>query len=79
MTEPEPFQKDTSILVCMYGLGMKELQFLARNPDPREREEQLGTLELYHILKFLLGASDVADLTEQLEFCFFALKKSRSS
>ena len=79
MVEPEPFHKDTSVLVCMYGLGLKELQFLARNPNLTEREEQLETLELYHILKLVLGASNVADLTEQLEFCFYALKKSRSA
>lgn len=79
MAEPEPFDKNTSILKCMYGFALNELEFLARNPNAREREAQLETLELYHLLKFFLGTANVADLSEQLEFCFYALKRSRSA
>ncbi|KAK8055452.1 hypothetical protein PG993_000679 [Apiospora rasikravindrae] len=74
--ENEPFKAGTSILVRMYGMGIRDLRFLQRNRNEREREEQLDTLHRCHILRAWLGTVDSADLTEQLEFCYYSMAAS---
>lgn len=79
LRENEPFNPQNSYFVRMYGMGIRDLQFLHRNPNERERKEQLGTLHRCHTLRSWLGCEQSADLTEQLEFCYFSMAASMKS
>ncbi|KAK8095860.1 uncharacterized protein PG998_002487 [Apiospora kogelbergensis] len=69
--------KKTSYLGRMYGLGLLNLMFLQKNPNLSERREQLETLERCHTLRSWLGEEASADLTEQLELCYFSIVDTR--
>ncbi|KAK7969124.1 hypothetical protein PG988_008197 [Apiospora saccharicola] len=76
LCEIEPFNPQNNYLVRLYGMGLRDLRFLQRNPNEREREEQLDTLHRCHLLRSWLGRDQAADLTEQLEFCYFSMAAS---
>ncbi|KAK7941165.1 uncharacterized protein PG986_013552 [Apiospora aurea] len=76
LRENDPFRVRTSFLVRMYGMGIRDLKFLLKNPNESERREQLDTLHRCHILRAWLGKTDSADLTEQLEFCYYSMAAS---
>ncbi|KAK8035986.1 hypothetical protein PG991_002059 [Apiospora marii] len=76
LRENEPFDPQASYLVRMYGMGIRDLRFLQRNPNELERREQLDTLHRCHLLRSWLGQESSADLTEQLEFCYFSMAAS---
>ncbi|KAK8088049.1 hypothetical protein PG997_003010 [Apiospora hydei] len=76
LRENDPFKVRTSFLVRMYGMGIRDLKFLLRNPNQPERKEQLDTLHRCHILRAWLGKADSTDLTEQLEFCYYSMAAS---
>ncbi|KAK8140337.1 hypothetical protein PG984_000403 [Apiospora sp. TS-2023a] len=76
LREIEPFNPQNNYLVRLYGIGLRDLRFLQRNPNEREREEQLDTLHRCHLLRSWLGRDQAADLTEQLEFCCFSMAAS---
>ncbi|KAK8050566.1 hypothetical protein PG994_012296 [Apiospora phragmitis] len=76
LREKEPFNVGTSFLVRMYGMGIRDLSFLQRNPNLDEWREQLDALHRCHLLRSWLGKENSADLKEQLEFCYFSMAAS---
>ncbi|KAK7989721.1 hypothetical protein PG989_010036 [Apiospora arundinis] len=77
--EKEPFDVRTSYLVRMYGMGIRDLRFLQRNPNEGEKRAQLETLHRCHTLRAWLGEEESADLAEQLEFCYFSMAASKAN